>query len=157
MERLSQNETLDGAQDDPMAPQIERALKGLIAAHLKIPQGELDRDTPLKEFGFDSITLTSFGQVLNQRYGLELSPTVFFEAPTIGALAEYLVREHRAAREHRAVLAGVFEATVERGSAISFAAEAAEPMTGRRRGRRGGPVHTGQRATASPLWLNRLP
>jgi len=144
MERLSQNETLDGAQDDPMAPQIERALKGLIAAHLKLPPGELDRDAPLKEFGFDSITLMSFGEALNERYGLELSPTVFFEAATIGALAAYLVREHRAA------LAGVFEPTVEKAAATSLVAETAVPVTGRRRGRRGSHAN-GSTATVSPL------
>jgi polyketide synthase PksM len=76
------------------AGQVEKILSGLIAEHLKLPPEELDRDTPLTEFGFDSITLTSFGQVLNDRYGLTLSPTVFFEAPTLADLADYLGREH---------------------------------------------------------------
>lgn len=79
---------------DEMAAQIESVLMDLVASHLHLPVDVLDRDTPLAEFGFDSITLTSFGGLLNERYGLVLSPTVFFETPTLGALAEYLAREH---------------------------------------------------------------
>ncbi|WP_105393886.1 type I polyketide synthase [Burkholderia cepacia] len=81
--------------NDTLAIQVERALTELVSVHLKIAREELDRDTPLSEFGFDSITLTSFSHTLNARYGLRLSPTVFFEAPTIATLAAYLVREHR--------------------------------------------------------------
>ncbi len=74
--------------------QIEHALKGMISAQLKIACEELERDTPLSEFGFDSITLTVFGAVLDQKYSLSLSPTIFFEYSTIAALAGYLAKEH---------------------------------------------------------------
>ena len=69
---------------------IKRTLSGLIAEHLKMPEHELDDETPLSEFGFDSITMTSFSHLLNQRYGLNLNATVLYEAPTIAALAGYL-------------------------------------------------------------------
>ncbi len=86
--------------------QIEQALTGLISTQLKIARDELERDAPLSEFGFDSITLTGFGNVLNQKYGLSLSPTIFYEYSTIAALAGYL------ARAHQAVLAPAFAAAV---------------------------------------------
>jgi polyketide synthase PksN len=113
-----------------LAVEVERALGSLIATHLQIPQEALERDIPLNEFGFDSITLASFGQILNHRYGLELSPTVFFEAPTIEALTAYLLREHRS------VLAGAFVATQRSGPTVASPEEQAPPAKGRRRGRR---------------------
>ncbi|UUM22231.1 SDR family NAD(P)-dependent oxidoreductase [Mycoavidus sp. SF9855] len=103
--------TVTGSADNPVAIdelqlQIEHGLTGLISAQLKIAREELERDAALSEFGFDSITLTEFGNALHQKYGLTLSPTIFFEYATIAALAGYL------AREHQAVLAPVFTATV---------------------------------------------
>lgn len=86
--------------------QIEHALTGMISAYLKMAREELERDAPLSQFGFDSITLAGLGNALNQKYSLALSPTIFFEYSTIAALAGYL------AREHLAVLAPAFAAAV---------------------------------------------
>ncbi|WP_448709409.1 SDR family NAD(P)-dependent oxidoreductase, partial [Achromobacter sp. AGC25] len=120
---------------DAFAAQLERALTGLMAGHLKMARERLERDAPLSEFGFDSISLTSFGNVLNQRYGLTLSPTVFFEAPTIAALTAYLVREHGD------VLAPAFAVAPTRQQGAhqdGQTASSVEPVAsvGRRRGRR---------------------
>jgi polyketide synthase PksN len=119
------SETAKDTADEELTALVERALSGLISVHLKIPQEALDHDTPLNEFGFDSITLGSFAQVLNQRYGLELKPTIFFAAPTIEALAVYLVREHRKEFE------GISVGTSQRSSAPlpSGALEQAEPAS----------------------------
>ncbi|KAF9369093.1 hypothetical protein CPC16_004771, partial [Podila verticillata] len=97
----------EASTDSPAAvgelqSQIEHALTGLISAQLKIAREELERDTPFSNFGYDSITLTGFGIALNQEYSLALSPTIFFEYPTIAALADYL------AREYQTVLASAF-------------------------------------------------
>src|SRR5699024_2119966 len=76
--------------------ELEDALRGLIAEHLKMPEQELDDETPLSEYGFDSITITSFSHALNQRYGVSLGATVLYEAPTVSALADYLRQEQPA-------------------------------------------------------------
>ncbi|KAG0279775.1 hypothetical protein BGZ97_009508, partial [Linnemannia gamsii] len=86
----------DPAAVGELQPQIEHALTGMISAQLKIAREELERDMPFSEFGFDSVMLTGFGNALNQKYSLALSPTIFFEYSTITALAGYLVREHQA-------------------------------------------------------------
>ncbi|WP_310027355.1 SDR family NAD(P)-dependent oxidoreductase [Achromobacter deleyi] len=124
---------------EAFAGQLERALTGLMAGHLKMARERLERDAPLSEFGFDSISLTSFGNVLNQRYGLTLSPTVFFEAPTIAALTAHLVREHGD------VLAPAFAVAPTRQQGASQDGQTARSVervasVGRRRGRRPLPV-----------------
>ncbi|HDR9511781.1 TPA: SDR family NAD(P)-dependent oxidoreductase, partial [Burkholderia cepacia] len=137
-------DSLNASQDGELATQVERALTELVSVHLKIGREELDRDTPLSEFGFDSIALTSFSHTLNARYGLRLSPTVFFEAPTIAALATYLVREHRTE------LATAFSVTdVARQHDISVPASAAMPT--RRRARRAARVTVLTQSTSSTL------
>jgi len=73
---------------------IQSALIQAISHQLKVPPEDIDAEAGLSEFGFDSISLTVFGNTLNQAYGLELSPTIFFEYPTVHDFAEYLVGEH---------------------------------------------------------------
>src|SRR6202012_708289 len=72
--------------------QREHALTELISAQLKIARKELERDTPLSAFGFDSITLTEFSRVLNQKYGVSMTPAMFLKYTTVAKLAGYLAR-----------------------------------------------------------------
>jgi polyketide synthase PksN len=61
---------------------------------LKVNTEDIDVNTELSEYGFDSITFTAFSNKLNQEHKLELTPTIFFEYPTIQNLVEYLIEEH---------------------------------------------------------------
>ncbi|WP_250634474.1 SDR family NAD(P)-dependent oxidoreductase, partial [Pinirhizobacter soli] len=74
---------------------IKRALVEKAAALIKVKPEDIDDQTSLSEYGFDSITFTELANVLNQQYRLELKPTIFFEYPTLAELAGYLVREHQ--------------------------------------------------------------
>ena len=58
--------------------------------------GDIDVESELSEFGFDSISLTGFANHVNEAYGLDLMPTVFFEHPTIRSFAGYMAETHRA-------------------------------------------------------------
>src|SRR5581483_11024650 len=53
---------------------VEAALMREVAKLLKIDLQNLDSETDLHEFGFDSMSLTEFGNALNERYGLQLTP-----------------------------------------------------------------------------------
>jgi polyketide synthase PksN len=75
---------------------VQSALIQLISQQLKVKPADIDVEVELGEFGFDSISLTAFGNTLNKAYGLELSPTIFFEYPSVHRFAEYLVTEHTA-------------------------------------------------------------
>ncbi|NEC82365.1 SDR family NAD(P)-dependent oxidoreductase, partial [Streptomyces sp. SID7958] len=76
------------------AGSVEQELRSLAAGFLMVSDDDVDLSTNLMELGFDSISLTELITRVNARYGLDLLPTVLFEAPTLEALAERLVRDH---------------------------------------------------------------
>ncbi|CAM5316691.1 SDR family NAD(P)-dependent oxidoreductase [Streptomyces hirsutus] len=73
---------------------VEQELRSLAAGFLMVSDDDVDLSTNLMELGFDSISLTELITQVNARYGLDLLPTVLFEAPTLEALADRLVRDH---------------------------------------------------------------
>jgi len=75
---------------------VQSALVQAVSRLLKVKVGDIDVDTELNEYGFGSITFTEFANNLSQEYKLELTPTIFFEYPTLHSFAEYLIREHQA-------------------------------------------------------------
>ncbi|MDK2598876.1 type I polyketide synthase [Bacillus stercoris] len=77
-----------------MFDHIQEALKQAISQLLKIKPEEIDPDMEFNQYGFDSITLTEFANTLNEKYKLDLTPTIFFEHATVNAFAGYLSEEY---------------------------------------------------------------
>src|SRR5262252_7928497 len=73
---------------------VQRALLHAVSAQLKITVGNIAIDKDLSEYGLDSVGITQLTNHLNERYRLELSPTVVFEHPTPDKLARHLVERH---------------------------------------------------------------
>jgi acyl transferase domain-containing protein/thioesterase domain-containing protein len=76
---------------------VEWDLKEHVSKLLNISRDKLDKDENLAEFGFDSISITEFSNLLTNHYGIELSPAVFFGYSTIGKLVQYFLIEQRKA------------------------------------------------------------
>jgi acyl carrier protein len=118
---------------------IQTALIQSISKQLKIKAQEIDAETELSDFGFDSISLTAFSNTLNHTYGLELSPTIFFEHSTIKSFAEYLTGEHaklfakKLAVRALATVALPKAAQVTAGSALAKATDYADASKRRHR------------------------
>lgn len=68
-----------------------------VSLQLKVAESDLDPDVELTEYGFDSISFTQLANDLNERFGLELTPTLFFEYPTLAGLGVCLIADHGAA------------------------------------------------------------
>ncbi len=75
---------------------IRRTLIEKMSKFLKVTAEDIDEETELNEYGFDSISLIEFANNFNAEYNIELRPTVFFEHPTINSVAQYLLKEHPA-------------------------------------------------------------
>ena len=83
------------AEASDLLPAIHASLLREVSDLVKVAVEALDIDSELSEYGFDSISFTTLAHRLNQLYGLELMPTIFFEHPTVGEFARYLVEHHR--------------------------------------------------------------
>ncbi|WP_431874894.1 SDR family NAD(P)-dependent oxidoreductase [Micromonospora marina] len=107
-----------GPEPEP-GPDPDTELRALAAGFLLVDPDEVDPDIQLLDLGFDSISLTELVNETNERFGVDLLPTVLYEHPTLAAFGAYL----------RTVLpARPAPATVDAGPAADRpAADAAEP------------------------------
>lgn len=80
--------------ESALLEKVEAWLIEAVGVLLKVKREDVDLDSELSEFGFDSISLTGLANHVNQAFALELMPTIFFEHPTIKRFARYLVQEH---------------------------------------------------------------
>lgn len=72
---------------------LSKLLKDLregVSRILSIPFDDIDPETELGEFGFDSITFTEYSNLLNGLYDVVIMPAVFFEHRTLASFALYL-------------------------------------------------------------------
>ncbi|MCG6137934.1 MAG: AMP-binding protein [Nostoc sp. LLA-1] len=65
-------------------------LKTHLAMHLNISPDEINMHVPLADYGLDSSISVSITAELSEWLSCELSPTLFWEAPTLEILAQYL-------------------------------------------------------------------
>lgn len=81
---------------DPSVPEAARAalaadVREQVAAELNLEAGDLEPKRPLVELGVDSVMTVALRIRLQQRYGLELPPTILWKCPTVAALSEHLL------------------------------------------------------------------
>ncbi len=82
------------------APRVQRSEKEIedwivqrVAETLAVDAHGLDRTLPFAEFGFDSRTAVRLSGELEELLGLELSPTLVWDYPTIESMAKFLAEE----------------------------------------------------------------
>ncbi|MEO6082657.1 MAG: SDR family NAD(P)-dependent oxidoreductase, partial [Umezawaea sp.] len=73
---------------------IESDLRAIAAKFLLVDRVHIDLTADLMDTGFDSISLTELISEVNDRYDLDLLPTVLFESANLSAFAQALVEEH---------------------------------------------------------------
>ncbi|WP_108807996.1 SDR family NAD(P)-dependent oxidoreductase [Aquimarina spinulae] len=67
----------------------------LVSTNLKIPSEKLDGVTNLADYGFDSISLTTFAKELRTHFFITITPAVFYNYSTIKKLSDYFVQDYR--------------------------------------------------------------
>ncbi|MEX3525941.1 MAG: SDR family NAD(P)-dependent oxidoreductase [Burkholderia sp.] len=85
------------ADHGELAARVARGLRQMVGELLKLELDQIDIEDDLSDYGFDSITFTSFSNRINKQFGLELTPTIFFEYPDIAGLAGHLAEAYRPA------------------------------------------------------------
>ena len=115
------------AQESDLLAPVQASLIEELSKLTKMEIDAIDIDCELGEYGFDSISFTALSHRLNELFGLDLLPTIFFEHRTLGEFARYLV-EH-----HREVFASRFAPAERVGIEAEAHEEEAEPAQARPR------------------------
>ncbi|MDB1089343.1 acyl carrier protein [Streptomyces sp. ACA25] len=68
-----------------------------VAEYREVSPDEIDTEVPLAELGLDSVYVLSLCSDIEDRWGLEVEPTVAWDHPTVEALADHLHAEIDAA------------------------------------------------------------
>ncbi len=71
-------------------PALAELLVDEIAGVSKIEPELVDQETPLTEYGFDSVMLTRLAHRLSERLGLAVTPSDLVEQPTVASLQSFL-------------------------------------------------------------------
>nr|MDH3076811.1 phosphopantetheine-binding protein [Bacillus velezensis]WGE01290.1 phosphopantetheine-binding protein [Bacillus velezensis] len=66
----------------------------MMSSILKIDRKEIEEETSFGEYGFDSITFTRLGNEINQQYGTELLPSIFFECNSLAEMTDYVIEQY---------------------------------------------------------------
>ncbi|WP_219817142.1 SDR family NAD(P)-dependent oxidoreductase [Brevibacillus laterosporus] len=72
---------------------VKNTLMCIAAEVINVKREDIDPDTELSEYGFDSIKLDELSKRINQRYHLEITATLFLEHSTLTSFGEYLVEQ----------------------------------------------------------------
>jgi acyl transferase domain-containing protein/tryptophanase/acyl carrier protein/SAM-dependent methyltransferase len=81
-----------GGQDE-LLTLVRQELSDIAIRFLQLDAADLDPDRILLELGFDSIGLTTYANSINERYGLDITPVLFFDHASISALSAHLVQQ----------------------------------------------------------------
>ena len=119
-------DTITGVDTNTLHEKVESAMLQTVSGLLKVKKEDIDGDTELSDYGFDSIMLTAFAATINQEYKLELTPAIFFEYPTLDGFTKYLLKDHRA------VLASHFTVETVDETVRPIEKESVEKITGQR-------------------------
>lgn len=65
-------------------------IKSYVSQLTSIPSHEIDVDAPLERYGLDSIGAAGLSGHLSDELGVELSPDMAYDHPTIAAIAGHL-------------------------------------------------------------------
>ncbi|MCP4298838.1 MAG: hypothetical protein GY786_24925, partial [Proteobacteria bacterium] len=89
-ERQEEDQVLQAASvrvidKESLLTKIQGMLIKEVSKAIKLNPQQIQLDVEFDRYGFDSILLMNFVNQLNQKYELELMPTIFFEYSTIGA------------------------------------------------------------------------
>jgi polyketide synthase PksJ len=66
----------------------------LVSKELGIPVSRLEPNVPFSEYGVDSVLIAQLVRSLSKWLAQDVSPTIVYEHPTIGALSHWLTRSH---------------------------------------------------------------
>lgn len=76
--------------------QLVEFVKDYLSGLMNIPAADIDVNVPLERYGVDSTATVGLSGELSDRLGMELSPNVVYDHPTITAITDHVLSLYRA-------------------------------------------------------------
>ncbi|WP_437627953.1 SDR family NAD(P)-dependent oxidoreductase [Sorangium sp. So ce1151] len=92
--RSAPRRSATAAEDAALIARFQKELLEIIGAILSIAPRDIDPQEEMSCYGFDSTTFVELTNQLNTSYGVDLTPSVFFEHRTIGSIVRTLCGSH---------------------------------------------------------------
>ena len=83
------------AEKGQLLEQVQKDILAMAGAILKVSAKDIEPTDDISEYGFDSIILMEFTNQINDKYRLEITPTLLIEYPSITAFSEFLCGEYQ--------------------------------------------------------------
>ncbi|MEQ1511376.1 MAG: SDR family NAD(P)-dependent oxidoreductase [Lysobacteraceae bacterium] len=108
------NASAGSSVQQDMAALVQAELTRIAMEFLKLDADDISPDSVLLDLGFDSIGLTTYANEINDTYGVDVTPVLFFDYPSIQEVAKYLAaeRSEEIGRVHNAPNSGASAASV---------------------------------------------
>ena len=84
---------VEKAVDEDLIQNIEKDLLKAASDVVKISKSDIDLDEDIREYGFDQISFSELTHRINEKYTIEISPTIFSKYSSIRSIALYLHEE----------------------------------------------------------------
>ncbi len=91
---FSANKVVSVQDEHLLREKTTNYLKTLLSSSIELPAYRIEEDTPLENYGVDSIKSMELTDQLEKTFD-QVSKTIFFEYPNIRSLIEYFLESHR--------------------------------------------------------------
>jgi acyl carrier protein len=88
----------DAVLTQPEIPEIAEWLTHQVADYLSMEPADVEADVPLAEYGLDSVFALGICGDIEERFDITVEPTLAWDYPTVGLIAEFVHSEIAAAR-----------------------------------------------------------
>ena len=85
---------------DQVAEYVHMSITEVVCKLLKMKSKDVSFTRDMSEYGFNSLTLTDFTNLLNQQFHITLTPAVFFECSSLEELANYMMENYLEELQH---------------------------------------------------------
>ncbi len=95
--------------------EVEGFLLKTVSELLDVSVDNISIEEEIGDYGFNSVGLTEFANVLSENYDIKVMPTLFYNYPTIQKLTDFLIEEYgeALAKKHKVAVKNTMAAAVE--------------------------------------------
>lgn len=82
------------ATSNSLMSRLQNEICLIMSDILQVSTGNIELNDEMSDLGFDSLSFRELSSRLNEKFGFDLTPIVFFETHTLEGLSRYLVNEY---------------------------------------------------------------